>query len=306
MPLARSAFIRIPEGAKRGFDHADFYLDNSGGTRMYVANTGADRVDVLDCVANTWLRSLPGHPGVAGLLISRDDDLLFTSDRAGARVSIYRCSNEELLARIPVSARPSGLAFDPVRSHLFTFHLGEPEGENCTCSVIDVGSHQVIATVRLPGRPRWPVYDSATDQVFVPILDPAQILVISSASLAATKAFDVPASGPHGLWIDGDQLLCAADGMALVVLNRDTGVVAASLDLPGIPDVVVHDPELHHVYTAIREPAVISVADTRTLELIETARTEPGAHTLGIDPRRHAVYAFLPASSGALVYLDQQ
>jgi hypothetical protein len=33
--------------------------------------------------------------------------------------------------------------------------------------------------------------------------------------------------------------------------------------------------------------------------------TEQGAHTLGIDPQRHAIYAFLPARQGAVVYLDQ-
>jgi len=305
MPLTRTGFIAIPPGQAPGFDHADSYRDSDGVARLYVAHTGADRVDVLDCAASTWLRFLPGHPGVAGVLIDRDRDMLFTSDRAGARVSIYQCSNEELLARIDVSPRPSGLAFDPVRANLFAFHLGEPEGQNCTASVIDVASRHVITTISLPGRPRWPVYELTTAHVFVPILDPAQILAISSVSLKATKAFDIPVAGPHGLWLDGDRLFCAADGKALIALNRDSGAVMASLDLPGVPDVVMHDAALHHLYTAIREPAVISVADTQTLELIETVPTEPGAHTLAIDPDRHAVYAFLPASSGAAVYLDQ-
>jgi hypothetical protein len=39
--------------------------------------------------------------------------------------------------------------------------------------------------------------------------------------------------------------------------------------------------------------------------VIETVPTEPAAHTLGIDPGRHAVYAFLPDSHGAAVYLDK-
>jgi hypothetical protein len=33
--------------------------------------------------------------------------------------------------------------------------------------------------------------------------------------------------------------------------------------------------------------------------------TGPGARTLGIDPDRHAVDAFLSGSGGAAVYLDQ-
>jgi hypothetical protein len=52
-----------------------------------------------------------------------------------------------------------------------------------------------------------------------------------------------PAEGPHGLWLDGGRLLCAADGGALVVLDRKTGSVVKSLPLPGVPDVVMFDPD---------------------------------------------------------------
>jgi len=272
---------------------------------MYVAHTGADRVDVFDCSANTYLRALPGHPGVAGVLIDSANDLLFTSDRPASRVCIYRCSDEELLARVKVGAHPNGLAFDPARGQLFSFNLGEPVGQNCTASVIDLDKQRVIATIPLPGRPRWAAHDRATDHVFVNIRDPAQIIGIGAASLTIDRAIDVPAAGPHGLWIHHDRMFCAADGCALVVLHRDTGKVLATLPLPGAPDVIMLDPDLSHLYVAIGEPGVICVFDTDRQEMLQTVPTEPGAHTLGIDQDRHAVYAFLPVSRGAAVYQDQ-
>jgi DNA-binding beta-propeller fold protein YncE len=305
MPLVKSAFVPIPRGAGPGFDHADVYHDSSGGSRMYVAHTGADQVDVIDCSANTWLRALPSHPGVAGILIDSKADRLFTSDRAADRVSVYRCSDELVLGQVGVGAHPNGLAYDPVRGHLFSFNLGQPMGQNCTASVVDLARQEVVATISLPGRPRWAAYDVVTDHVFVNIRDPAQILAISAEELTVTRVIDVPAEGPHGLWIDNDRLLCAADGSALVALSRDSGTVETVLPLPGVPDVVMHDPQLRHLYIAIGDPGVISVVDTGRMEVIETVATERGAHTLGIDPDHHAVYAFLPTSSGAAVYLDQ-
>lgn len=305
MTLTRSAFIPIPPGREPGFDHADIYHDAASRARMYVAHTGADRVDVLDCAAGSWLRALPGHPGVAGILVDQDADLLFTSDRAAARVGIYRCSDEALLARVGVGPHPNGLAYDPGRRRLFSFNLGEPVGKNCTASVIDLAAQQVIATIELPGRPRWAVYDAVTDHVFANIRDPAQILAISAATPETARAIAVPADGPHGLWIDGQRLYCAADANALIVMDRDTGAVQASLALPGSPDVIMHDPVLGHLYIAIGDPGVITVADTRTLQITQSVPTEPGAHTLGVEPDRHAVYAFLPASGGAAVYQDQ-
>jgi hypothetical protein len=89
--LVRVGFIAVPPGAKPGFDHADVYR---AGRRMYVAHTGADRVDVLDCEQGAFLRSLPDLPGVAGVLIDEEHDLLLTSDRGAARVSVLRCSDE--------------------------------------------------------------------------------------------------------------------------------------------------------------------------------------------------------------------
>jgi DNA-binding beta-propeller fold protein YncE len=301
----RTGFIPIPPGAKPGFDHADIYRDDDGAARLYVAHTGADRVEVIDCVAGTWLRALDGHPGVAGVLVDAGADLLFTSDRAAAQVSVYRCSDEALLGRVAVGPHPNGLAFDPRQGRLFSFNLGEPTGENCTASVIDLGAQRAIATIPLPGRPRWAVYDPVTDHVYANIRDPAQILAIGAASMTVGRVIDVPASGPHGLWIDGEWLYCAADGNALVILHRDTGEVETVLPLPGTPDVVMHDRELGHLYVAIGDPGVIAVADTASQEIIETVPTEHGAHTLGVDPNRHAVYAFLPGSGGAAVYQDQ-
>lgn len=305
MPLVRSGFIAIPPGPRPGFDHADVYRDGPGASRLYVAHTGADRVEVIDCAAGAWLRALPGHPGVAGVLIDEAEDLLFTSDRAAAQVCAYRCSDEQLLARVTVGPHPNGLAFDASRRQLFSFNLGDPPGQGCTTSVISLDRQEVVATIPLPGRPRWAAYDPATDQVFVNIRDPAQILAIAAGSLTAGQAIGVPAAGPHGLWLDGGRLFCAADGGALVVLHRDTGAVLGTVPLPGEPDVVMHDPALRHLYIAVGDPGVICVVDTDRLHLLQTVPTGPGAHTLGIDPDQHAVYALLPGSSGAAVYLDQ-
>lgn len=304
MTLTRTGFIAIPPGPAPGFDHADVYLDPIGGSRLYVAHTGADRVAVIDCQAAVFLRALPGHPGVAGVLIDTDRDLLFTSDRAAAQVSVYRCAQEVLVARFAVGPRPNGLAFDPDRDRLFSFNLGEPAGENCTASVIDLNAGRVTATIPLPGRPRWAAYDRASDTVFANIRDPALVLAIDAGSLEISRVIDVPAAGPHGLCVDGERICCAADGNALVVLGRDTGAIEAVLDLPGVPDVVMHDAVLQRLYVAVGEPGVITVVDTARLAPAEIVPTEAGAHTIALDPANHTIYAFLPASEGAAVYQE--
>lgn len=300
MSLERTGFVALPPGREPGFDHADVWLGDS--PRMFVAHTGADRVDVIDCKTQRFLRSLENLPGAAGVLVDQEHDLLITSDRACARISVFRCSNEALLGRIDVGPHPNGLAYDRERRRLFSFNLGEPLGEGCTASVIDLDSMDVVSEIALPGRPRWAAHDPASDLVYANIRDPAVIVRIDPTDLAIVGSIDIPATGPHGLWIDGDRIYCAADGGALVTLDRDTGNVAASLPLPGIPDVVWLDRDGKQLFVAVGDPGTVTVVDTTALQVVETLATERGAHTLAWDPTTARLYVFCPESCGAALY----
>jgi DNA-binding beta-propeller fold protein YncE len=297
--LVRVGFVAIPRGAKPGFDHADVYRR---GRRMYVAHTGADRIEVLDCESRSHLRALSDLPGVAGVLVDDDHDLLVSSDRAAARVSVFRCSDEQLLGRVEVGPHPNGLAYDRNRRRVYAFNLGEPLGENCTASVVDLDLLRVIAELTLPGRPRWALYDLERDRVYANIREPAVIVVIDAERAVIERTLDVPSEGPHGLWLDSGRLFCAADGGALVVLDCDTGEVLASLPLPGVPDVVMLDAEVRRAYVAVGDPGFVCSFDTERLEQVEMIATEQGAHTTGWDPVDRCLYVFCPRNGGAIVY----
>jgi DNA-binding beta-propeller fold protein YncE len=239
------------------------------------------------------------------VLIDEEHDLLFTSDRGCARVSVFRCSTEELLGQVTVGSHPNGLAYDSKRRRLYAFNLGDPPGEGCTGSVVDLGEMDVIIEFELPGRPRWALYDPERDVVYANIREPAEIVVISAEQMTIVRSLPVPAAGPHGLWLDEGRLFCAADGGALIVLDRDDGRVLAQAPLPGVPDVVVHDPELRRLYVAVGEPGAVCSFDSERLEQVEVVATEPGAHTLGSDPIGHGLYVFCPGSSGVAVYAER-
>jgi DNA-binding beta-propeller fold protein YncE len=299
--LTRTGFISIPAGAEPGFDHADCYRSE----RVYVAHTGADRIDVIDTAEQRYLRSLEGLPGVAGVLIEQDQDLLFSSDRGAARVSVWRCSDEESLTRVEVGAHPNGLAYDPKRRRLHVFNLGDPPGHEPSLSVVDLDAARVIETLPLPGRPRWAIYDQARDTVFANISHPAQILALRAETLDVERTVDVPVDGPHGLALDAHRLYCAADGGAVVVLDADSGAVEATLRLPGVPDVVWLDAARNRLYVAVGDPGCVSVFDTRDLAHLEAVTTEPGAHTTAWNAATHELYVFQPQSMGAAVYVDE-
>ena len=294
--------IPVPPGARPGFDHADVYLSKRG-SRMYVAHTGADRIDVFDCESHRYLHALPDHPGVAGVLIDSERGLILATDRAAAQLSVYHASDEALLGRVGVGQRPNGVALDTRRMHAVTFDLGDPPGEGCTMTVVDLARYTVVAQRPLPGRPRWAAYDAAADRIYANISDPAVVIVVDPSSADIVARIAVPSAGPHGLALIDGLLFCAADGKELVVLEP-SGKVRTSLPLAGVPDVLMYDRDLARAYVAIGTPGVVQSFDTKTLRAIETLETEEGAHTIGWDPRRKEVWAFAPRSSSALVFAD--
>jgi DNA-binding beta-propeller fold protein YncE len=303
--LKAVGFIALPRGEQTGFDHADTFLERTG-SRLYVAHTATNAIDVIDCRSNSYLRSLPDLPGVAGVLIDTRRDLLFSTDRAAARVSVFRCSDEVLLMQVDVEPRPNGIAFDTRRRNLYTFNLGDPPGTNCTASVISIDERRVIQTIGLPGRPRWAAFDRSTDSVYVNIQSPPVILSIDAGVLMESGRIEVGADGPHGLVFVRGRFYCAADSGELVVLDQfvDGPRVTKRLPLRGAPDVVMHDAKFNRLYVAISSPGVVTAFDTASLAELETIETELGAHTIGWDPVTALLYVFAPQSGGALVFRE--
>jgi DNA-binding beta-propeller fold protein YncE len=152
------------------------------------------------------------------------------------------------------------------------------------------------------------VFDVESACFYVNIADPPQIAVIEAAKPGVVaRTFSVPGAGPHGLGLDAatHRLFCACDGKTLVVLDSRSGTILTQAELAGVPDVIFFNHERRHLYVAVGDPGLIEVFETDQMRRLETVRTEAGTHTLGFDPRRNTVYAFLPNTHRALVYADR-
>ncbi len=213
------------------------------------------------------------------------------------------------LGKVAVGVRPNGLAYAPSHDLLLAANVGDPAiPGSFTVTLVDVSQRTRMADIAVPGRTRWAIFDALQEAFFVNIADPAQIVVIEAAHpTQIARTYPIPAAGPHGLDLDAERgcLFCACDGQKLIALDAHTGRVTAEHDLGGVPDVIFFNPLLQHLYIAIGDPGLIEVFAPDPLTKIATVPTEQGAHTLGFDPDRHKVYAFLPQTHRAAVYRDQ-
>ena len=90
----------------------------------------------------------------------------------------------------------------------------------------------------------------------------------------------------------------------MIAIDATSGRVLGDVPLSGAPDVIFLHQQSGRLYVAIGEPGVIDVIDIGTMRRQEVVPTEAGAHTLALDRKRNKVYAFLPQSHRAAVFVD--
>jgi DNA-binding beta-propeller fold protein YncE len=307
MTLRPLGHIELPaHRSTGGFDHADVH---SSTNRIYVAHTANDSIDVIDCAKDRYLESIPGLSAVAGALVSEARDLVFTTNRGENTVSIFAPGDERSAFKIGVGVKPNGVAFDPKRGLLMVANVGDPAISNShTASVVDIGRKERVAEVEVPGRTRWAIYDPATETFFINIASPARIVAIDAREPSKiSKEYEVPAEGPHGLDLDPatGRLFCACDAGVLFTIDAASGRVLGNVPLSGAPDVIFLNHRTGHLYVAIGDPGVIDVIEIAAMRREEVVPTEAGAHTLALDRKRSKVYAFLPRSHRAAVFVDR-
>src|SRR5262245_45954842 len=124
MALRLTGHIDLPSHTGTGgFDHAAIHARTE---QVYVAHTANDAVDVIDCSGRKYVSSIRNLTAVAGVLVSDERDLAFTSNRREDTVGIYAPGAEDSLVKVSVGVRPNGLAFDPRRGILVAANVGDP------------------------------------------------------------------------------------------------------------------------------------------------------------------------------------
>ena len=138
--------------------------------------------------------------------------------------------------------RPNGLAYDAKRRLVLAANVGDPAvPHSYTLSMIDLDANAMRASIEVPGRTRWAVFDAEAQAFYVNIMHPSQIVVVDARQPdRIARTMPVPADGAHGLDFDPAtrRLFCACDAGVLVTLDAGTGKVLNESRLSGVPDVV--------------------------------------------------------------------
>ena len=286
-----------------GFDHAAVHAATG---HVYVAHTANSAVDVFDPASAQYLYSVSDLAAVAGALVSDESQLVFTSNRGENTIGVFAPGPDPKVTKIAVGVRPNGLAYDPQRRLLLAANVGDPAvPHSCTLSMVDLDAGAMRASIEVPGRTRWAVFDAEAQAFYVNIMHPSLIVVVDARQpdrIARTMA--VPADGAHGLDFDPAtrRLFCACDAGVLVTLDAATGKMLNENKLSGVPDVVWFNSKRRQLSVAVGDPGVVDVFDTVSMKSLGSVVTEKGAHTTALPPSGDGLYVFLPTGHRAAIY----
>jgi len=178
-PLLLIGHVALPKHEGKGaFDHAAVHAASG---HVYVAHTANDAVDVFDPASRKHLFSVPRLPGVAGVLVSDEAQLVITSNRAENTIGVFAPGPDPQVLKIAVGVQPNGLAYDHGRRLILAANVGDPQIPGSqTISMVDLDAQAMLAEIRVPGRTRWAVYDPDAQVFYVNIADPAQIVIVDA------------------------------------------------------------------------------------------------------------------------------
>jgi len=274
------------------FDYTS--VDESTHT-LWIAHMDASRLLAFDLRRRT-IRKTIDAPGVHGVLAVPQVGRVYASATNAREALTIDARTGVVLARAPAGDYPDGLAYDPVRRHVFV------SDESGGVETVVTARGRRVATIPLGGEAGNVQFDAASGHVLADVQTRDEIAVIDPRTNRVVRRVHVPGCvNDHGLLVDAAHRIAfvACDGNAtLHTLNLRTMAFTGTFRVGDSPDVLALDPGLRRLYVASESGIVAVFRETRTAaKPLGLAFLASEAHTVAVDPATHLVY--FPLQSGS-------
>ncbi len=298
MVLKLERYVPLPQHQSGGFDHGDVYSANG---YVYVAHTATGTVEIIDGLRGTHVKTIPGCPEASGVVCAQAEGLAFAASRGSGKILVINAAKGTLNRMIQAGSKPNGLAWDDDHGVLLAADTADLHAR-----FVDPFKGEVLKSVKLPGRPRWCVYSPHLDRFVICIREPAGYVTLSPRTGELGKLVTVPVAGPHGIDLnaDGREAYIACDGGAVVAMDLEKGAEICRAKIPGEPDVTWFNGTRKFLYCALAKPGLLATIDLIEMKIVQQVKTEEGAGTFAFDRSRQRLYAFLPKTCRAAVYVE--
>ncbi len=258
---------------------------------------------VIDAGTGKVVADIPGQKGNHGVAIVHKAGRGFISDGKDGSVTIFDLKTYAVLGKIKAEPDADGIIYDSASKKVLL--VSGDSGVLIPISPdVDPTTGKADAEVDLGGSPEFLVTDGK-GKAYVNLNDKNQVAVVDTKTMKViAKWSTAPGGKPVGMSMDRKQrrlfIGCRKPQM-LIVMNADDGSILASLPIGAGVDATQFDGD---AFASCRDGTLTVVRETSPgkYEVVQTVQTKPGARTMGLDHKAHALYLptaeFLPPVAG--------
>ena len=279
----------IPIGGSGGWDYLTADSENH---RLYVSHS--TEVVVIDLDSQKIVGRISGMNRIHGIALADSLGSGFISDGGGNEVVVFKLKDLSIQKKIKAGTNPDGIVYDDVSKRVFAFN-----GKSQDATVIDATAGTVMGTIKLGGKPEFPVSDGK-GSIYVNVEDKNEIVHIDSRNLTAKEHWSIsPCESPSGLAMDkaNRRLFSVCDGKVMTITDADSGKVVATPAIGDGPDAAAFDGEDKLAFSSNGDGTLTVIKETGkdTYSVAGTITTARGARTMALDEKTHKIY--LPTAS---------
>jgi DNA-binding beta-propeller fold protein YncE len=276
--------ILLP-GTHDGFD---FIRVDTAANRLLLGHEGNKSFDVFDLDSKKLLKVVPTSTSQdATTDVKRGN--YYVSGNDPSRMVIVDSTKLEITGEVPVPADTDLIAFNPMTG--LVYECNDTAGE---VWVIDPEAKKIVTTIKLDGSgvedlafdPEYKhLYQAVKGKNTIAVIDPANNKILETWPCA-------PDTGVHGIAVvpESNGLLVACAGK-LVLFDRSSGKITATITTGARVDEMTYDPGLHIAYCASRQGKISVVAvEAGKLTALGDVPDETGTGDIAVDPKTHTVW----------------
>ena len=282
-PLTAQKPIVIP-GGPGGFE---WMRVDANSDRVFATHKGTKSIAIVDLKTDKALP--PVTVGTAqGVAFDRADNKIFLGDDEEHKIVVLDYTTLMKTGEIAVTGPVDDILYCPKNGMVYADH---DDGEDVW--VIDAKTEKIVGTVKIPTAPEKLEYDRTSDRIYQNIKSDSTVQVIDPATNKVEKRWSTaPATGPHGLVIDGrsQRLFCAGSNGKLVGIDLKSGKVTSTVEIGKGVDQIAFDRGTKRIYCACQGAISVVQETDDGLKDLGSVATPKGCHTITVDNKTHAVW----------------
>ena len=282
--------IRLP-GVEGRIDHMEL---DATSDRLFVCALGNNTVEVLDLRKGERIHSITGLGAPQGIAYIPELNRIFVANDKGGICKIYDGKSFQAVAQLDFKDDADNVRYDSPTKKIY---VGFGSGG---IGVVNAVDGKQIGSIKLSAHPEAFELEKNGKRIFVNVPNSRHVAVIDreKGEVVTTWKTDL-AFGNFPMALDeaNHRLFfgCRLPSK-LVVLNTESGEVAAKIDISGDPDDLFYDSKRHRIYAicGAGKIDIIEQTDPNTYSASTKIDTADGARTGLFVPERETLFVAVP------------